>query len=314
MTSQASVSFRTGTSRTAEMILGWPDQFVATLKPRLLAVHANSALSIDDLNELNSYGLINAATGRPTPVANTLIDLLVREEWQDRDEFAPMLRESTGETVGISVLEIGCSTGRKLRTLGLPFVHARVGVDVDASAVALGCRLARAENQPVVFSCCSGHSLPFSSDSFDVVVCRNALTYMHQTTVLEEIGRVLRPNGTLFLRYENTLFDLQRLLRPRGVKTFLVHARNFMAGLTLAATGKQISPERQRGGRAFASLGRLGKSLGRAECEIVRVEASQNCPRFLGRSTQTSIVAKKVGVAQSQTHRLRIPSPLLMAY
>jgi SAM-dependent methyltransferase len=276
------------------MILGWPDRFVDSLQTRLRAVHANSVLAADELEELKAHGLFNDSTGRPSAFGKYLLELLIHEEWQEGDEFAALLSETASGTTGDSVLDVGCSTGRRLRKLGIPSLSKRVGVDVDAKAVALACRLARQENQQVFFSCCSAHSLPFPDASFDLVICRNALTYMHHRTALREMTRVLKPNGLLFIRFENIRFDLQLLFPPRGLKPSLVFARNFFVGVTLAAFGWQPTPgSRLWGWRAFATLRQLRKMMRHGNCEIIRVEGARNCPRFLGTSTQTSLLARK---------------------
>src|SRR5581483_7634293 len=112
----------------AEAILEWPDEFVGGLRPRLLAVHRRAALAADELADLRARGLVDGATGRPTDLGRSVIDLLVREEWQEGDEFAAMLREAVPAAARASVLEVGCSTGRRLRRLEVPPGGRRVGV------------------------------------------------------------------------------------------------------------------------------------------------------------------------------------------
>jgi SAM-dependent methyltransferase len=278
----------------AESILGWDDAFVTSLKSRLLALHSKTDLAADDLKELRSHGLLEDVTGEPSPLGRRLIDLVVREEWQDHDEFETIVRDVLPENPA-SVLEVGCSSGRKLRTWWGDRLSRRVGVDVDSKALALGCVFARQENQPVDFYCCSGHSLPFPAASFDFVICRNALTYMHHRTALREMSRVLKPNGLLFIRFENIWFDFAVLSHPRGPKAFFFVGRNFVFGVLLALFGRQPTPGgRLWGWRAFATRGQLRRVLRSENCEIIRLADSQNCPRFLGFSTQTSLLAKKV--------------------
>jgi SAM-dependent methyltransferase len=278
----------------AERILGWPEHFVDALQDRLLAVHSNSALAAGDMEDLRNHGLLQEESGKPSAFGRHLLQLLVSEEWQEGDEFAALLPETAIEAEWESVLDVGCSTGRRLRKLAIPSLSKRVGVDVDAKAVALGSRLARQEDQEVSLACCSAHSLSFPDASFDVVICRNALTYMHHRTALGEMTRVLKPNGLLFIRFENIRYDLQLFFPPRGLKSSLVFARNFFAGLTLAALGWQPTPgSRLWGWRAFATLRQLRKIMRQGQCEIVRVEEARNCPRFMGSATQTSLLARK---------------------
>src|SRR5262249_920419 len=141
----------------AERILGWPDHFVGSLQTRLFAVQSNSALGTGDLEELRTHGLLHDASGKPSAFGRYLLKLLVSEDRQEGDEFAAFLPETAIEATWESVLDVGCSTGRRLRKLAIPSVTKRVGVDVDAKAVALGSRLARQEDQQVYLACCSAH-------------------------------------------------------------------------------------------------------------------------------------------------------------
>jgi SAM-dependent methyltransferase len=280
------------------MILGWRESFADRLKPRLLAIHSKAALGLEDLHELRAHGLLDEQTGEPSVLGQHLTDLLLREEWQEGDEFEALVQDTLPQPVQGSALDVGCSTGRRIRRLGLASVVRRVGVDVDATALALGCWLARKENQAVTFYCCSAHSLPLPNESFDLVICRNALTYMHHRRALKEMIRVLKPDGLLFVRFENIWFDLQLLVPPRWKLSSLLYARHFLFGLTLAVVGWQPTPgSRLWGWRAFATLRELRRIMCRGGCEIVRVEDSRNCPRFMGHATQTSLLARKSGRA-----------------
>ena len=103
--------------RDAESILEWSDVFIGSLKRRLLAIHSNSGLSAGNLAELKAYLLLDEATGKPTALGEYLIDLFVREGWQQGGEIETF-RQMTLENSVASVLDIGCSSGWALRTLG----------------------------------------------------------------------------------------------------------------------------------------------------------------------------------------------------
>jgi SAM-dependent methyltransferase len=294
MSTDAVIDLRGGKDPEAEMILGWPNTVTDLLKSRLVALQSGSTLRADELRELTSARLLNHVTCEPSPLGKSVIDLLVREQWQEGDEFETAMQETVSEPIEGPVLEVGCSTGRRLRMLRHPLITQRVGVDVNAKALALGCRLARQENQSVSFHHCSAHSLPFSSNSFNLVICRNALTYMHQRTALREMTRVLKPNGVLFVRFENIRFDLQLLLPPKTLTSSIVYGRNFLFGVTLDVLGWQPIPgSRYWGWRAFATLRQLRKRLQQSDCDIIGVEEARNCARFMGSSTQTTLLARK---------------------
>jgi hypothetical protein len=280
--------------RDAETILEWPEAFIGPLKRRLLALHSDSPLSADDLAELKTCRLLDDATGRPTALGEYLMDLCVREGWQEGGEFEKFRQFLAEECVG-SVLEVGCSSGWILRTLWPSPAIKRVGIDIDAKALALGCRLAGHEDRACCFYCCSAHSLPLDIKNVDVVICRNALTYVHQRTALREMCRTLKPNGFILIRFENIWFDLMCLFRPNSFKSMCCRLRDFCFGLVHAALAWQPIPgSTLTGGRAFGTVRSLKWMLRRYGCEVIHVVESERCVRFLGFLTQTSVLARKI--------------------
>jgi SAM-dependent methyltransferase len=289
----ASIDLGSGTDRDAESILEWPDDFIGTLKGRLLAIRAGSDLSADDLAELKAQGLLEASSGHPTALGEQLIDLIVHESWLEGSERRTFREMGIGEGVG-SVLEIGCSTGWALRSLGPAAGGRRMGVDIDARALALGYRFSRLEHRDCDFYCGSAYALPFDDGSVDVIICRNALTYTHQRTALREMARVLKPEGLIFLRFENIWYDLWQVAHSKTMRSLALRLRDLGLGLIHAAAGWQPRDGgRFRRGRAFVAVPRLRKLLRDCGCEITQIDESLRCPRFWGYSTQTSLLARK---------------------
>jgi ubiquinone/menaquinone biosynthesis C-methylase UbiE len=113
-------------------------------------------------------------------------------------------RASLAATAGrrvSDVLDVGCGAGQEL----LPFVElgARgTGIDISPAAVQTAsqqfARLGLAYQTE--FRCGRAESLPFESNTFDVVICREVLAYTHNESTLAEIARVLCPGGLLILR------------------------------------------------------------------------------------------------------------------
>jgi SAM-dependent methyltransferase len=88
----------------------------------------------------------------------------------------------------------------------------------------------------------AAESLPFGSQSFDVVICRIALPYTDNRLTLGEIARVLRKEGVLLLKIHHARFYLDELKRSILSLNGLValhDLRVLMAGLIYHVVGKQ---------------------------------------------------------------------------
>jgi len=96
------------------------------------------------------------------------------------------------------VLDVGCGTGELLRRLRAKYPDAALaGLDPvpEMLAVASG-KLDGKEDLRVGYA----DALPWSAGSFDLVVSCNMFHYItHPLQALREMGRVLRPGGTLVL-------------------------------------------------------------------------------------------------------------------
>ena len=93
------------------------------------------------------------------------------------------------------VLDVGCGTGAILKRLGNP--EKNVGIDLSPDAISF-CRQRGLNNVQEGDIC----ALPFSDNSFDVVICSSVLYHQWVGDVggaLREMHRVLRPNGVLLI-------------------------------------------------------------------------------------------------------------------
>lgn len=101
------------------------------------------------------------------------------------------------------VLDAGCGTGEQIRLI------RELGHEVGGVEPAPAMRQKAIANNP---SCVivdgSVTAIPFDDDSFDGVVCIEVLRYLHRddiTKAYEEMFRVLRPGGRLFVTLVNLL-------------------------------------------------------------------------------------------------------------
>ena len=97
---------------------------------------------------------------------------------------------------GESLLDVGCGTGVLLEALSISVPNANLS-GADPSPEML--KMARKRlDEAILLEQSYAESLPFSDASFDVVVSTNALHYFRNPLgALEEMARVLRPNGHL---------------------------------------------------------------------------------------------------------------------
>jgi len=173
----------------------------------------------------------------------------LRDQFGDIDiyVFDQLLRGHI--TPEMSVLDAGCGSGRNLRWLAAQ--GARVfAVDRDAAAVERVRALGLDEQHARVAEV---DALPFEEDSFDAVMAVAVLHFArgekHFTAMLDELARVLRPGGILFMRLASSIGlegrvqargDRQYEL-PDGTRRFLVD-EPFLLAQTARLGGELVDP------------------------------------------------------------------------
>lgn len=126
----------------------------------------------------------------------------------------------TGESD--SILDIGCGFGYGMSILNEKknkgFV---IGIDIDKSAV-LTCK----SNFPssTVFIA-PADALPFQNNAFDIVTCFDVIEHLkHHKVMLDEIYRVLKPQGILYISTPNKIvWNLARRLNIQPGNPFHLH-------------------------------------------------------------------------------------------
>lgn len=112
-----------------------------------------------------------------------------------------------------SVLDIGCGIGQALFPLAVKKGALGVGIDISEYSLGVG-RKFYDEHIPtanVNFLKAPAESLPFASDSFDLVNCGLALPYTHNAKAIAEVERVLRPGGLFLLKIHHVRYYLLKL-------------------------------------------------------------------------------------------------------
>jgi ubiquinone/menaquinone biosynthesis C-methylase UbiE len=140
--------------------------------------------------------------------------------------------------LGRSALELGCGPGRYVAML------ASIGFDVTGvDPLPFPSWHVIEKHQAVQFrDGISAEDLPFEDESFDHITCIGTMLYLHDTDrALEEIKRVLRPNGRLVVRTVNrrNLYTLRtgRPIDPAGKRLYSeAELRRVLAGAGFGVT------------------------------------------------------------------------------
>ncbi len=111
------------------------------------------------------------------------------------------------------VLDVGCGIGQELFPLAAQKGAYGVGIDLSTLGLRMGREFyaAHLPEARVEFISAGAESLPFASESFDLIHCGLALPYMRNTQAIAEMARVLRPGGIFLLRIHHARYYFQRL-------------------------------------------------------------------------------------------------------
>ena len=137
------------------------------------------------------------------------------------------------------VLDVGCGAGQTLAAGVAAEGRECFGIDIDHSALALG----RTFSSELRLACGSGEALPFRSASFDLVISRVSLPFMHVAAALGEMARVLRPGGEVWLTLHPVTMPIAQLwhaLRRGQFKNAAFRSFVIANGVAMHLTGHQF--------------------------------------------------------------------------
>ena len=147
-----------------------------------------------------------------------IYDIIFRSFWLGRENaFRQRLIELMDLTGEESVLDVGCGTGT-LTSMIARWTNGTgsiFGVDLLPRMIEIAEKKAAKNGRRVEYKVASSLALPFSDETFDVVV--TSLVYHHlmsseeKTRTLSEIHRVLKPGGR-YIAVEFTRFTAGNLL------------------------------------------------------------------------------------------------------
>jgi ubiquinone/menaquinone biosynthesis C-methylase UbiE len=151
----------------------------------------------------------------------------LRQTWLDYSGVRP----------GDCVLDVGCGTGVVTRNLTQRVGRQGRVVGIDPSTRLIEKALRRAEEEGlkdrIEFRCADGAALPFSDESFDLVVASAVFGHVpNGMEVLKEMVRVARPGGTV-LAFDHDIDMIVINAADRDLTRRIVHAycdRYFTSG------------------------------------------------------------------------------------
>jgi SAM-dependent methyltransferase len=154
---------------------------------------------------LEQQGLLEYRTGQwlvPTQQARLVYQLVGAR--RDETETVARIAELANAHSGCRWLDIACGSGALLRTARRVLNSQTMGVDLDQQALTLASLADVAAESAGAYLCAQAHQLPFAAASFDLVTSMLAVQHFQVRASLAEIGRVLRPGGSVFLRLHGT--------------------------------------------------------------------------------------------------------------
>ena len=184
------------------------------------------------------------------------------------------------------ILDVGCGPGQEL----LPF-HEKsaaicVGIDI-AEGLGAVTRNVFADKPRAVFVRSRGEYLPFSDNSFDVVMCRLALPYMNNRRAISEAARILRPDGVYLLKTHALPFYfcmIRERLWPLKLKALAYPLICLAASFWHLVTGKQLEKGFWNGKEILQTRRFLSREFSRNNLSFERIFADNNSqsPTFIG--------------------------------
>ena len=179
------------------------------------------------------------------------------------------------------VLDVGCGAGQEL----FPFLEKTnafcVGIDIasEIGKITNAIFSNKEFSGRAKFARSKGESLPFSDESFDVVLCRVALPYMNNKRTIAEVARILKPEGVFLLKthappfYSAMLKERIKTLNPKQIAYPLICVAGSVFHLL---SGKQLQNGFWKGKEIFQTRGFLEREFAKNGLEITGELADTN--------------------------------------
>jgi ubiquinone/menaquinone biosynthesis C-methylase UbiE len=165
-------------------------------------------------------------------------------------EFVRVLASNVPNIEGSRILDAGCGVGGPATILAAEYGARVEGITIIEEHVSLARSYlqARQLDDKVSIHTANAMDLPFEDDSFDVVFCLEAAhCFVDKPCFLREVGRVLRPGGTLVMADITATVDLPVVRWQPALKLNLVTPERWRS--MIDATSLRVT-RHERVGRA----------------------------------------------------------------
>jgi len=181
-----------------------------------------------------------------TSFYDNLVAITTREAF-----FKKLLVEKIANIKGNNILDVGCGTGTLTKLIAEKSPkHAVIGLDADHTALNISQKKIIGKDLNVSFKQGFGQNIPFSENSFDIVVSSLFFHHLNRSAklaTLTEIRRVLKPDGTLLIAdwgkptsiFQRILFFLVQLLA--GFETTKDNVEGILSSLVVESGFTHVS-------------------------------------------------------------------------
>ncbi len=216
--------------------------------------------------------------------ARAALDKYARQNAAEKNLLVEALKDLQPRTI----LDLGCGAGQDI----LPFVEQTdafcIGLDYAAELGAVVKNVFGADRlkNRTAFVRSTGEKIPFADASFDAVLCRVALPYMHNRRTFPEVARVLKSGGVFLLKthapafYFALLKNRVKTCRPKQIAYPLIC---LAASLWHQATGDQLTKGFWAGKEVFQTKAFVESECAKNNLRIERELADTNAqtPSFV---------------------------------
>ena len=145
------------------------------------------------------------------------------------------------------ILDLGCGDGKYSHLINQKHPRALVNLDISYSNLIgakqeSGMGISNTITHGDLYVCGDVLNLPFPEHSFDGIVCSLVLYLVPLQSSLDEIYRVLKPGGSIYLRVPMLAWSrvADAFRQTTDLHRALYCTNQFLSGLFFALTGKQI--------------------------------------------------------------------------